>query len=206
MYRRSLLSNRTFRKLAPSTCAARKDSAVHVSLSSSSLVKQPGAGAPTLRRGGLKTLHSTAIRPPVTTGWGFTHLNGELQRRDNVVSAGPSCCRRAQWPGYKPARSRLSTPDVNKSSHGGKESHRCGKPLFFRGSRRTEATIRRRPGAIWTAPPKKNSTSFGRFFCAVQPKTAAGRQPLWPEAVSRKTVTRKRPLRFMPAQIYAGSH
>jgi hypothetical protein len=62
VYRRSLLSSRTFRKLAPSTCAARKDSAVHVSLSSSSLVKQPGAEAPTLRAEGLKA--STRRRTP----------------------------------------------------------------------------------------------------------------------------------------------
>ena len=95
----------------------------------------------------------------MTIGWGFTHLDGELQRRDNVVSAGPSCCRRAQWPGYSPALSGLSTPTVNKSSHDSRKFRNAQKPLVFK--------------AFWPSPragsgvdidrgPKKSSKFFLR--------------------------------------------
>ena len=40
--------------------------------------------------------------------------------------------RRAQWSGYKPPRSGLSTPVVNKSSHRGIDSCSAKKPPIFK--------------------------------------------------------------------------
>src|ERR1700731_963491 len=45
--------------------------------------------------------------------------------------------RRAQWPGYRPPRSGLSTPVVNKSSHQARESSQAQKPRFLGPLRRT---------------------------------------------------------------------
>jgi hypothetical protein len=45
--------------------------------------------------------------------------------------------RRAQWPGYSPAQSSLSTPVVNKSSHRRRESCTAEKSRFLGTSRRT---------------------------------------------------------------------
>ena len=45
--------------------------------------------------------------------------------------------RRAQWPGYRPARSLLSTAVVNKSSHQAAESQTAPKSRFLGASRRT---------------------------------------------------------------------
>ena len=169
VYRRSLLSNRTFQKLAPSTCAARKDSAVHVSLSSSSLVKQPGSRGPhpSLRRVSLYTFDD---EPPSendrlglhSSQWksfkGATPCRGQEPRR----------CR-AQWPVYKPARSGLSTPDVNKSSHAPKESPSVRKPLFFRASRAPGAGFRRHPAAPGRRGTKKFPGSRRDFFVQCSP-------------------------------------
>lgn len=101
-------------------CETRKDSAVHVSLSSSSLVKQPGTRRP-----------QPSLRGRVPT---------PLPTMDELQSTYVDCCvtqqgeehqwrvrspwsvtrrRRAQWSGYRPHPSELSTPIVNKSSHGG---------------------------------------------------------------------------------------
>jgi hypothetical protein len=101
-------------------CETRKDSAVHVSLSSSSLVKQPGTSeAPSFQRGRVPTplptmneLQSTYVDCCVTQQSEEHQWHGRspwsLTRR-----------RRAQWSGYKPPRSGLSTTIVNKTSHGG---------------------------------------------------------------------------------------
>jgi hypothetical protein len=45
--------------------------------------------------------------------------------------------RRAQWPGYRPLRSELSTPHVKKSSHRSTESRRAKKSRFLGALRRT---------------------------------------------------------------------
>ena len=45
--------------------------------------------------------------------------------------------RRAQWLGYRPARSSLSTLDVNKSSHDGSFFSAARKPRLLRTWRRT---------------------------------------------------------------------
>jgi hypothetical protein len=100
----------------------RKDFAVHVSLSSSSLVKQPGVRKPLSHRWEHhEDIHSTA------------NDNRLLSAVDSLISVrsftGTKTClglgprqRRAQWAVYKPARSALSTPVVNKSSHRPRES------------------------------------------------------------------------------------
>jgi len=52
--------------------------------------------------------------------------------------------RRAQWAGYRPARSCLSTVIVNKSSHRAPYFRDAKKPRFLRTLRRTWATFLRR--------------------------------------------------------------
>ena len=98
----------------------RKDSAVHVSLSSSSLVKQPGTvEAPTFQRGRVPTplptmdeLQSTYVDCCVTQ-------QGEEHQWRVRSPWSVTRRRRAQWSGYRPPRPGLSTPIVNKSSHSG---------------------------------------------------------------------------------------
>ena len=110
----------------------RKDSAVHVSLSSSSLVKQPGtARAPPLPSGKVP---EDLIRRRITTDCYrllVTHRNEELTgARIDALASGPMH-RRAQWPGYRPARSGLSTPFVNKLSHQLEVFCDAKKSLYF---------------------------------------------------------------------------
>jgi hypothetical protein len=101
-------------------CETRKDSAVHVSLSSSSLVKQPGTDvAPTFQRGRVPTplptmneLQSTYVDCCVTQ-------QGEEHQWRVRSPWSVTRRRRAQWSGYRPHPSGLSTPIVRKSSHGG---------------------------------------------------------------------------------------
>lgn len=98
----------------------RKDSAVHVSLSSSSLVKQPETvEASTFLRGRVPTplptmneLQSTYVDCCVTQ-------QGEEHQWRVRSPWSVTRRRRAQWSGYRPPHSGLSTPIVNKSSHGG---------------------------------------------------------------------------------------
>jgi hypothetical protein len=49
-----------------------------------------------------------------------------------VPRPGPRRCR-AQWPGYRPTQSGLSTPDVNKSSHAVQRIADTPKTLVFKG-------------------------------------------------------------------------
>jgi hypothetical protein len=96
----------------------RKDSAVHVSLSSSSLVKQPGAQNPIPHS--MVGATQILIRRQITTDC-LSVVDSLIKMRSFT---GTKTCRgrgpkqrRAQWPGYRPARSGLSTAIVNKSSH-----------------------------------------------------------------------------------------
>jgi len=127
VYRRSLSSDPENQKAeAFKYSEIRKDSAVHVSLSSSLLVKQPGAREPlSLVQGAFSPKSSEeAFRTPHST----TNDNRLLPAVESLISvrsfAGTKTCfgrgpmqRRAQWAVYSPAQSALSTPDVNKSSH-----------------------------------------------------------------------------------------
>src|ERR1700730_15840118 len=61
----------------------RKDSAVHVSLSSSSLVKQPGALSSTSIKGRSRKVLPDDESQPISTGCQSTHLSEELHRRGN---------------------------------------------------------------------------------------------------------------------------
>ena len=78
MYRRSLVHRISFEDCSPSEDTARRDSAVHVSLSSYSPVKQPGtmavplSGEPESRR---------SLRPPTEVGCLSTLISEELRRR-----------------------------------------------------------------------------------------------------------------------------
>src|ERR1700761_5409728 len=96
---------------------------LHLHLSNS-----PGSENPTPTRGRfVKTL----IRRQITTD--------DLSAVDSLISmrsfTGTNTClgqgprqRRAQWSGYKPAQSALSTPSVNKSSHRTKNLTQRGSP------------------------------------------------------------------------------
>lgn len=98
----------------------RKDSAVHVSLSSSSLVKQPGTRRPQPSLGGrvptplptMNELQSTYVDCCVTQ-------QGEEHQWRVRSPWSVTRRRRAQWSGYRPHPSALSTAIVNKSSHSG---------------------------------------------------------------------------------------
>jgi len=82
VYRRSLSSGPDLRKHKVFMIETRKDSAVHVSLSSSSLVKQPGAETPLPLKGALSVLLPTT-NDNRKTGCSFTHHNEELDGRDS---------------------------------------------------------------------------------------------------------------------------
>jgi len=80
--------------------AARKDSAVHVSLSSDSPVKQPGTARPPPRRTG----EPTKLEPPIDFRRPDPTISEELQRRaiapsadgapyDALIWAGPQGCQ-----------------------------------------------------------------------------------------------------------------
>jgi hypothetical protein len=92
------------------SCAeTRKDSAVHVSLSSSSLVKQPGTRKPHSRG---REVRKTLFRRQMTTDLHRLLLHsskrGASRARKHALACGPMQ-RRAQWAGYRPARLALST-------------------------------------------------------------------------------------------------
>jgi hypothetical protein len=115
----------------------RKDSAVHVSLSSSSLVKQPGirrtlSHLRECREGTHSTANDNRLLSAVDSLISVRSFTGT----NTCLGRGPRQCR-AQWPVYKPARSTLSTPVVNKSSHRPRESCDAKKSRFLRTLRRT---------------------------------------------------------------------
>jgi hypothetical protein len=82
--------------------AARKDPAVHVSLSSDSPVKQPGNLAVSASRYAEKP---TKLKPPTSIGGSVPAISEELRRR--VIA--PVSGRRAVSKGYMAARPALST-------------------------------------------------------------------------------------------------
>jgi len=97
----------------------RKDSAVHVSLSSSSLVKQPGTGeVPTFLGGRVPTPLPTMNDSNRFVSAVVSLNQGEEHQRRVRSPWSVTRRRRAQWLGYSPPRSGLSTGIVNKSSHG----------------------------------------------------------------------------------------
>jgi hypothetical protein len=115
----------------------RKDLAVHVSLSSSSLVKQPGAREPLSHR----WEHREVIHPTTNNNRYLSAVDSLILVRsftgaDTCLGLGPKQ-RRAQWAVYKPAGSALSTPVVNKSSHRPRESRTAKKSCFLGTLRRT---------------------------------------------------------------------
>jgi len=148
VYRRSLsssLNTGELRSCDPNlqVIETRKDSAVHVSLSSSSLVKQPGVRGPLSHRrepsspwGGHGRPHSTANDNRWSSAVDSLILVRSFTGTKTCLGQGPRQ-RRAQWPGYKPARSALSTVVVNKSSHHRTESRTAKKSRFLGTSRRT---------------------------------------------------------------------
>jgi hypothetical protein len=155
VYRRSLSSSlntqkpKLFWNLNLQAIETRKDSAVHVSLSSSSLVKQPGsertpspiAGKvpslePSSRREAFRRPHSTTNDNRLLSAVGSLILVRSFTGTNTCLGQGPRQ-RRAQWAVYKPAQSSLSTVVVNKSSHHRGESCTAKKSRFLRTSRRT---------------------------------------------------------------------
>jgi hypothetical protein len=138
VYRRSLSSSLNRLKtqalnLSLQVIETRKDSAVHVSLSSSSLVKQPGVQKPPLPPlGASEASHSTANDNRLLSAVDSLILVRSFTGTKTCLGQGPRQ-RRAQWAVYKPARSSLSTVVVNKSSHRRTESRTAKKALFFKG-------------------------------------------------------------------------
>jgi hypothetical protein len=107
----SIDENRSFQVIE-----TRKDSAVHVSLSSSSLVKQPGVRKPLSQwLGASQDPHSTANDNRWKSAVDSLILVRSFTGTKTCLGLGPRQ-RRAQWAVYKPARSALSTVVVNKSS------------------------------------------------------------------------------------------
>jgi hypothetical protein len=142
VYRRSLSSSLNCLKtqalnLSLQVIETRKDSAVHVSLSSSSLVKQPGVQKPPLPPlGASEDSHSTANDNRLLSAVDSLILVRSFTGTKTCLGQGPRQ-RRAQWAVYKPARSSLSTVVVNKSSHRRTESRIAKRLYFLRASRRT---------------------------------------------------------------------
>ena len=115
----------------------RKDSAVHVSLSSSSLVKQPGVRKPHSHLWeGREDTHSTANNNRLLSAVESLISVRSFTGTNTCLGRGPRQCR-AQWSIYKPARSALSTPVVNKSSHPPPESCTAKKSRYLGTLRRT---------------------------------------------------------------------
>ena len=115
VYRRSLVRPNNPQSLRPTYCAIRKDPAVHVSLSSYSVVKQPGTEAP-LPAGSHQTHHPTTndTRQPSAV---FSLISvRSLEARKHTLTRGLRQ-RRAQWAVYRPGLRLLSTTIVNKISH-----------------------------------------------------------------------------------------
>ena len=154
MYRRSLVRPNTAEDLRLLTCAVRKDSAVHVSLSSSSLVKQPESARPSPSQREAPKPPSDGNHQPTTIGW-IKHSSQWRASKARQQGRGtrPRRCRRAQWPPYKPARSGLSTPDVNKSSHGTKIPVRSEKLNISNG--RINSLHRSDNAVTATSPPRR---------------------------------------------------
>ncbi|MET4033685.1 hypothetical protein ABIB94_005294, partial [Bradyrhizobium sp. JR7.2] len=147
----------------------RKDSAVHVSLSSSSLVKQPGTRWPLPSRvEGFPTpsptmneLQSTYVDCCVTQ-------QGEEHQWRVRSPWSVTRRRRAQWSGYRPPRPGLSTPIVNKSSHGGssKKIQRF-QPIRKAANGRIEFAPQKISKKI--CPPAGSGRGFGRLPGAPSP-------------------------------------
>jgi hypothetical protein len=113
VYRRSLSSGLDLRKPRVFMIETRKDSAVHVSLSSSSLVKQPGAKTPLPQKGALFSLN---IRRRMTTDEDrlfFTHQNEELDGHENSswprAKTAPRSVGRVIGPPDLPCQRSMST-------------------------------------------------------------------------------------------------
>jgi hypothetical protein len=169
VYRRSLVRPLIFRKWpkpSPIEEAARKDSAVHVSLSSDSPVKQPGGleKAPTLRTM-PKSRRSSHLRQ---LSEACPHISEELQRRVITAVAG----RRAVWTGLYGRRHRL----VNIEKHG----------IFHRDFSRVSSAFLASRGFPANAPP----AALGPHSSSVLRRSDLGR----PLSVTSGPVARQSPL------------
>ena len=88
----------------------------------------------------LKGVCKDPFRRQMTTDW-LSAVDSLIIMRSftgtkTCLGRGPRQ-RRAQWSVYRPARSSLSTVDVNKSSHRAALFSAAKKPRFLRASRRT---------------------------------------------------------------------
>jgi hypothetical protein len=131
----------------------RKDSAVHVSLSSSSLVKQPGAPkTPLPFLEGSPRPHSTANDNRLESAVDSLILVRSFTGTKTCLGQGPRQ-RRAQRAVYKPAQSALSTVLVNKSS-----------------SRQQNLALRRSPDFADSAPYlSHNPATFWHYLSIESP-------------------------------------
>ena len=79
----------------------------------------------------LRRPHSTANDNRLASAVDSLILVRSFTGTKTCLGQGPRQ-RRAQWAGYKPARSALSTVDVNKSSHHRLESRAANRVRFLR--------------------------------------------------------------------------
>ena len=98
-------------------------------------------------KGAFSASHSTANGNRIYRLFLHSSKMRSLAGAKTRLGQGPKQ-RRAQWPGYRPARSWLSTAIVNKSSHRFIFFATRRSPNFFRTMRRTRATILRRSGIL----------------------------------------------------------
>jgi hypothetical protein len=140
----------TFKRVPPKSCpieqsakacalakgAIRKDSAVHVSLSSYSVVKQPGAGSPSPIAGSHQTPHhSTTNDNRTTAGCLSTHLSEELRGAETCLGPGAKAVPRSVRGLYAHASfivndNRQQIVASNPGRHGGCEGRET--PSFSR--------------------------------------------------------------------------
>src|SRR3954469_9895440 len=95
---------------------------LHLHLSNS-----PGSENPSPIAGSFVNPHSTANDNRLSSAVDSLILVRSFTGTKTCLGLGPRQ-RRAQWPGYKPARSALSTVLVDKSSHHGREFAPRGSP------------------------------------------------------------------------------
>ena len=83
-----------------------------------------------------KNLQGTADNNRLVSAVGPLIVMRSLRARIDALASGPMH-RRAQWPGYRPTRSDLSTPFVNKLSHDVEEIFDAKKSIYLGPLRRT---------------------------------------------------------------------
>ena len=134
MYRRSLSSGPNLKNAeAFFSIETRKDSAVHVSLSSSLLIKQPGASRSIPLNAQEQNFQDpqTPSEQPITVGCLCTLTNEELI---DTSTCGAGCWwpPPRRWPGYRPHLPDCQRPFSKNCRLISQPGHKQEKPIYFR--------------------------------------------------------------------------